>query len=213
MITHANDLLAQAPPADYPCPQGMVRVVKVASNNVQHGTLHEGAFPPCERVTIDLLIDGCPYRITVGSFVDGSGGRRGLHVASADPLIVQSTGIKAASVWPLRLKASAVRDTITDRLEYLQQRPDPTAKEILLHEMGTEYHTRCEAYDRTVCTLRTPRGTAMPANYQERRLIRENADRVRSMLIERLRLFPNLDIHTRDLDRAIGDAAPREEPR
>jgi hypothetical protein len=94
---------------------------------------------------------------------------------------------------------------------FLQSRPAHSAKERLLHQLGQEYHATCEAYDQTVCRHRTRRGTAMPGNSDERRAITANAHRVRRQLLDRIAREGH-DISWQELDRAIQDAAPMEDP-
>jgi hypothetical protein len=42
-------------------------------------------------------------------------------------------------------------------------------------DLARQYHTACEAFDKGICTLRTEKGIAMPANGTERRAINMNA--------------------------------------
>lgn len=80
-------------------------------------------------------------------------------------------------------------------------------KDAPLHALADEYHERCEAYDRTVCTGPILDGSIMPIDHRERYLISRNAQRVRRELVERgARLgFPRADV-----DRAIRKAAKRK---
>lgn len=48
-----------------------------------------------------------------------------------------------------------------------------------LDELADEYHERCEAYDRTVCTGPVGRDGILPATNSELRLINRNASAVR----------------------------------
>lgn len=58
--------------------------------------------------------------------------------------------------------------------------PDPLAP------YAVEYHERCEAYDRTVCTGERD-GIAMPQNGRESAMINRNSREVRAELTERIR--------------------------
>ena len=58
--------------------------------------------------------------------------------------------------------------------EYLNEwQPDPRA--MRLQEMAEQYHTECEAYDRTVCTGPVTKDGIMPATHDECALINRNA--------------------------------------
>ena len=53
-----------------------------------------------------------------------------------------------------------------------------------LRELAEQYHTRCDAYDRTVCTGISPRtGEAMPVDLYQYRSINANARKVRDEII------------------------------
>lgn len=52
-------------------------------------------------------------------------------------------------------------------------------RERILREAAEEYHRRCESFDRTRCTGRSPRGLAIPQDARERAEIGRNAARVR----------------------------------
>ena len=59
-----------------------------------------------------------------------------------------------------------------------------TAEDKALRELAEQYHERCEAFDRTICTGRYPRtGEAMPVTTYEFRSINDNALRVRDEII------------------------------
>lgn len=60
----------------------------------------------------------------------------------------------------------------------------PTERDKRLHELATRYHTKCEAYDRTVCTGPTGKDGIMPATYREMALINQNAHAVRKQIEE-----------------------------
>src|SRR5260221_2167606 len=58
-----------------------------------------------------------------------------------------------------------------------------TAEDKALRELAEQYHTRCEAYDRTICTGISPMtGDAMPVTTYEFRSINDNALIVREDL-------------------------------
>ena len=50
-----------------------------------------------------------------------------------------------------------------------------TEQDQYLHRLAEEYHTRCETYDRTVCTGPVGRDGILPATDWERREITRNA--------------------------------------
>jgi hypothetical protein len=54
-----------------------------------------------------------------------------------------------------------------------------------LHELAVEYHSRCEAYDRTVCSGPVIDGSIMPGDYREHGLIAHHADKVRTEIVRR----------------------------
>ena len=58
---------------------------------------------------------------------------------------------------------------------YLQGTFESSAEDKYLHELAKEYHEKCEAYDRTVCTGPIGRDGILPVNSHERKLICENA--------------------------------------
>lgn len=59
-----------------------------------------------------------------------------------------------------------------------------TAEDKALRELAEQYHTRCDAFDRTVCTGRHSKtGEAYPADPYEYRSINANARRVRDEII------------------------------
>lgn len=56
---------------------------------------------------------------------------------------------------------------------------DQANEEQALYDLARQYHDRCDAYDRAVCTARSPRsGEPMPANGKELGLINKNARHV-----------------------------------
>ncbi len=59
-----------------------------------------------------------------------------------------------------------------------------TAEDKALRELAEQYHERCEAYDRTVCTGISPRtGETMPTDMYQLRSINANALKVRNEVI------------------------------
>lgn len=54
-----------------------------------------------------------------------------------------------------------------------------------LHALAGEYHARCEAYDRTVCTGPIVRGSILPVTPREMALIGRNAHRVARDVMEK----------------------------
>jgi hypothetical protein len=52
---------------------------------------------------------------------------------------------------------------------------EPAPIDAQLDELAAEYHERCEAYDRRVCTGPIVRGSIVPANPRELRLINTHA--------------------------------------
>ncbi|HDR9024792.1 TPA: hypothetical protein QDB09_005399 [Burkholderia vietnamiensis] len=57
-----------------------------------------------------------------------------------------------------------------------------------LDELAAEYHQRCEAYDRLVCSGPIVDGSIMPATDHERRIINRNAGAVLRELTKRAEL-------------------------
>lgn len=58
---------------------------------------------------------------------------------------------------------------------YLQGTFEPSAEDRYLHELAKEYHEKCEAYDRTVCTGPIGLDGILPANGREAGKICRNA--------------------------------------
>lgn len=85
--------------------------------------------------------------------------------------------------------------------DQLFQEWQPSEKDIKLSELAAEYHERCEAYDRTVCTGPNGRGGIVPASYKEFGLIIKNANHVYATL---LRKATEHGITKQELRRAIG---------
>ena len=54
-----------------------------------------------------------------------------------------------------------------------------------LCKLAEEYEDRCEAYDVTVCSAKSPSGAAMPANGKELGLVCRNAREVMSEIANR----------------------------
>lgn len=89
-------------------------------------------------------------------------------------------------------KLSRLAPVIQDQLgrgkasEFLQEHcgipSSLSVEERKLQELAREYHTRTEAYDRTVCTGPILHGAIMPSTPHERRLINNNAELVRDEL-------------------------------
>ncbi len=81
-----------------------------------------------------------------------------------------------------------------------------TAEEKALRELAEQYHTRCEAYDRTVCTGTSPRtGDAIPVTPYEFRSINANALRVRDEIIRQGR---SMGFTTEQVTHAIQNYRP-----
>ena len=55
----------------------------------------------------------------------------------------------------------------------------PTKREMRLWEFAERYTTRCETYDRSVCTGPIKHGAIMPATHRELTQINQNASKVR----------------------------------
>ncbi|RQS60397.1 hypothetical protein [Burkholderia sp. Bp8986] len=72
-----------------------------------------------------------------------------------------------------------------------------------LTSLAVEYHERCEAYDRVVCTGPIIDGAIMPFSPRERSLVSANAWRVRCELVQRAEC---LGYTARALIAAIRDA-------
>ena len=53
-----------------------------------------------------------------------------------------------------------------------------------LYDLAMEYHRRCEAYDRTVCSDRRG-GVAVPSTSEQSRLVNDNAIRIRREIAQR----------------------------
>ena len=69
------------------------------------------------------------------------------------------------------------------RFQY-EEWPVETVEEKALRELAEQYHTRCDAYDRTICTGISPRtGEAMPVDAYQFRSINANARKVRDEII------------------------------
>jgi hypothetical protein len=75
-----------------------------------------------------------------------------------------------------------------------------------LDELAAEYHERCEAYDRTVCTGPIIRGEIMPANWCERELINRNAAALRHALFV---CAENVGFTRQQITEAFKNARPR----
>lgn len=53
-----------------------------------------------------------------------------------------------------------------------------------LHDLARQYHERCDAFDRTVCTAKSPRsGEVLPANGYEQGLINKHAQHVHEDIV------------------------------
>jgi len=60
----------------------------------------------------------------------------------------------------------------------------PTPEQKALHGLAGQYHDRCDAYDRAVCTAKSPRsGDVLPADGYELGLVNRNARRVHEDLV------------------------------
>jgi hypothetical protein len=70
------------------------------------------------------------------------------------------------------------------RKQYLQDWTI-SATEIRLHHLAKEYHDRCEAYDRTICSGPIGLDGVMPNGYRESGLINRNAHRIIKEILER----------------------------
>lgn len=83
--------------------------------------------------------------------------------------------------------------------------PWDSPRDIALRNAAMDYHERCEAYDRTVCTaVSIARPTvAMPANWEQSRAINLHARSVRWELASRL------DATSYEFDAAIRATADR----
>jgi hypothetical protein len=64
-----------------------------------------------------------------------------------------------------------------------QQEWQPTERDQRLHELATQYHTECEAYDRKVCTGPVTKDGIMPATNDERARINRNALAVQKRIL------------------------------
>lgn len=64
----------------------------------------------------------------------------------------------------------------------------PGREDLALEELARQYHERCDAYDRSVCTGFDPTSNeVIPANCRERRAVYRNALLVRADIIEQAR--------------------------
>lgn len=73
-------------------------------------------------------------------------------------------------------------------------------RERALYDLAKEYHDRCEAYDRTICTGPVTKDGIMPRTYSESYLIGKNARLIRQQVIE---LGLKLGLKEEEIDRAI----------
>jgi hypothetical protein len=63
--------------------------------------------------------------------------------------------------------------------EYLQDcLPAFSKEEQELYQLAREFDEGCESFDRRVCSVRSKRGTALPANSHEMRMICQHANRL-----------------------------------
>lgn len=75
-----------------------------------------------------------------------------------------------------------------------------------LDDLADEYHRRCEAFDRTVCTGPLRDGGIMPATHREMRIISRHACEVRAEMRQRA---AGEGFAAGEMDRAIRDAERR----
>jgi hypothetical protein len=79
----------------------------------------------------------------------------------------------------------------------------PTEEEMALRKMAEEYNTRCDAYDRSVCFVGSPRsGEPMPINGYELGLVNRNARKVMDDLVRRSP-YSLEQLHLEQLHKAI----------
>jgi hypothetical protein len=89
--------------------------------------------------------------------------------------------------------------------QYLSEFPPPDQ---FIHDLANEYHERCEAYDRTVCSGPIgPEGGILRGTPRERGLINRNAYAVRKELLRRA---VDKGRTGEELDRAIREWRPAE---
>lgn len=58
---------------------------------------------------------------------------------------------------------------------FLMQKPTETEMELVLHQLLANYYTKCEEYDRTVCTGPIIDGAILPTTPLERARVSQNA--------------------------------------
>ena len=54
---------------------------------------------PVEQAFLELWVDGQRYRVTLGTFRDGTAERRGLHIVTGGAVQVEQTSVNAVSVY------------------------------------------------------------------------------------------------------------------
>jgi hypothetical protein len=74
-----------------------------------------------------------------------------------------------------------------------------------IHALAVEYHERCEAYDRTVCTGPIGRDGIIPVSHQELALVNRNASAVLRDVLQRA---AEKGIDLTDMRRAISRSHP-----
>lgn len=77
------------------------------------------------------------------------------------------------------------QDELARRRFELIYQCEPERRPLELDELAEEYHRRCEAYDRVVCTGPIREGAIMPATSRERVLISRHARELRAELLAR----------------------------
>lgn len=81
-----------------------------------------------------------------------------------------------------------------------QQEFKPSEQDLRTHKLAQEYHSKCENYDRCVCTGPIINGSIIPVGSHEIRLVNKNAIKVLQQIIAKAY---NLGISKEDIIHAI----------
>ena len=79
------------------CPKGMVQVEFVGSS--PNNKSSEYGWKPEKHTFLEIYVDGKRFRIDVGTFHDGRGKRRGLHIVHSMDVEVEKTSLDACSLF------------------------------------------------------------------------------------------------------------------
>ena len=79
------------------CPKGMVQVEFVGCS--PKNRIGDYGWKPEVRAFLEVYVDGARFRIEVGTFHDGKGERRGLHIVHPLHAKMEQTSLNACSVF------------------------------------------------------------------------------------------------------------------